>query len=84
MAEERLPHGTFRRERQILMRMEERRQRGAFLPGHRIHTQVGAEAEAEADGIVREVEVVGVATTGEARHLEGRTTPLMTGRRTLG
>lgn len=85
MAEGRPQHGTFRREHQILMRMVERHQRGTFLPGHQIHTQV--EVGAGVGGIVgaaEEVEEVGVATAGEARHPEGRTTIPTIGRRTHG
>lgn len=85
---ERLPRGTFHRERRTLMQMVERPQHGVFLPGRQIHTQ--AEVGAEVDGAVgvgeeaEEAEEVGTATAGEVRHPEGRTIILMTGRRILG
>ena len=82
MGEERLLHGTFHQERRTLMQMVERHQRGAFLLGRRIHTLV-------VDGMVEvaveeEAEEIGAAITGGVRHLEGRMTIPMTGRRTLG
>ena len=86
MEEERPPHGTFHRERRIPMRMVERPQRGAFLPGRRTRTQVevGAEAHGVVGVEVGEVEEIGGATAGGVKHLEGRTIILMTGRRILG
>ena len=82
MVEERPQHGMFRRKHRTLTRMAGRRQRGAFLPGRRIHTQV--EVGVEEVGIVEEVEEVGAATTGGVRRLDGRTTTPVTGRQTRG